>query len=142
MIPELHLACDCANGFTLLTLKLCPKCDGLAFVNRPGGPRFGAPFVLGERAPGEIVELATGQRARIAWHTPRGPKPAPETTHVAILDPWDDSESDERIAYPSATGVRGVFGPRRAIVEDDGARAKGADELDPFTRRAVAEALL
>lgn len=113
----------------------CRTCRGVGFVDKPGGPRFGALITLTERSPGEVVELVTGQRARIAWHYPRT---EPDTTFVAILDDFDDTEHIGRLPFPSGTGVRATYGDAIASQLDDGYRAKAADALDPFTKRAAA----
>jgi hypothetical protein len=148
VIPSLHTSCAPCFGTGVAPnsvgwIGVCRPCDGSGYVDKPGGPRFGAQLALTDRQPGELVELVTGERAVIAWHQPKpAPKVTPIATFVRIVDEFDDHVG-EPIAYPAQTGVRRVLGGRSAAAQlDDGAGAKAADELDPFTRRATAGALL
>jgi hypothetical protein len=119
----------------------CPACDGIGSVWKPDGPRFGAPMCLAERTPGEIVELATGDRARILWHMPRKARRVrPAVTFVALIDDFDDHESDTPTAYHSEIGVVSVAAKQGlqlagAAADDDHAGEKDADLVDPFAKR-------
>lgn len=116
----------------------CTVCGGFGHTWLPGGPRFGAPFELGDRRPGEIVELATGERCRISWHMPRK---NPTTTFVALIDEWTDEESLDRIPVDSAIGVVSVAAKKPAGGDDDAhAGEKDADVVDPLAARVRAGA--
>jgi len=109
---------------------MCRGCDGLCHVWEPGAPTYGCVIRLGDRVPGEIVILGTGQRCRILWHTPKGKPHEREVTFVAMIDDFDDHESSEMIPTSSDLGVRsvGVVVPDT----DDGGRAD--DLVDPMIR--------
>ena len=113
--------------------KRCHDCDGVGQIWQPGGPRFGALLELGDRKPGEIVELATGDRARILWHMPRK---NPDTTFVALFDPFDDTQSQNATPVNSRLGVVSVAARTAAVQDDLHDGEKDADAVDPIARRA------
>lgn len=91
---------------------------------------------LGDRYPGELVELATGDRVIIAWHAPRKrPRIRPETTFVRMLGDFTDEPDQNPIGLASTLGVRSVSVKLadEAIEQHDG--EKDSDALDPFARR-------
>ena len=110
----------------------CRACDGVGQAWCTGGPAFGCTMTLGDRDAGEIVELGTGERARIMWHAPRD---APDTTFVALWDDFTDAfESSTPVACSSILGVRSVAVATRAGGDlRDG--EKDADLVDPIARR-------
>lgn len=114
----------------------CASCDGLGRVWAPGGPSFGFPTRLRDRIPGEIVELATGERGRILWHHP---KKRPETTFLGLFDAFDDHESHDPTPFPAVLGVIGGDAagiPPIATGREDHVGEKNADLVDPVARRA------
>lgn len=114
----------------------CSACDGLGVVWAPGGPKFGATLELGDRNPGEIVELATGDRVRVLWHMPRN---SPTTTFVALIDAFDGTESHNPIPVASEIGVVSISAdvvasaarPTTDLHDGD----KDADLVDPIAAR-------
>lgn len=113
----------------------CTKCDGVGHAWKPGGPKFGCALTLGEREPGEIVILGSGERARIAWHSPKpAPKIAAQTTFVHLFDEFDEEyEHSNPIPVSSRIGVRSVA-TTKPHVDDDGTGHKNADIIDPLNR--------
>lgn len=111
----------------------CLKCDGLGHAWQAGGPMFGCQMTLGDREAGEIVELGSGERARIAWHQPRkAPRQRPSTTFVVLEDVFGDFEPNP-VGCASELGVRSVSVKIEAAELRD--NEKDADALDPFARR-------
>ncbi len=91
---------------------------------------FDCTLQLADRAPGEIVVLASGRRARVQWHISRD---EPETTFVTLFSEFDEEEEHTPKPCSSLLGVRVVvssnlFGDRR-----QGVGEKGADISDPIT---------
>lgn len=114
----------------------CKPCDGIGHVWKPGGPKFGCSLSLGEREPGEIVTLGSGERARIAWHIPKPTKKIPAvTTFVHLFDDFDEEyELPNPVPVSSVIGVRSVA-TTKPHVEDDGTGHKDADIIDPLNRQ-------
>lgn len=111
----------------------CRACDGLGHAWMAGGPSFGCSMTLGDREPGEVVELGTGDRCKIAWHSPRkAPKQRPTITFVRLEDVFGEYE-------PNPIGCASELGVRSVSVKVDGGELrdneKDADALDPFARR-------
>lgn len=114
----------------------CKACDGTGEVWQVGGPRFACPMELADRYPGEVVELGTGDRAVIAWHSPRKrPRERPETTFINLIDPFTDEVERNPIGVSSSLGVRSVSVKVAAPVLDQHDGEKDSDALDPFARR-------
>lgn len=110
----------------------CTACDGLGETWLPDGPRFGAPMELGDRIPGEIVELATGERAKILWHMPRK---NPTVTFVGLVDDFTDEASHTPTAVHSSIGVVSVAARKVGGDDSEHAGEKDADAVDPLARR-------
>jgi hypothetical protein len=107
----------------------CVVCDGLGHTWRPGGPLFGCTIVLADRDPGEVVELGTGDRARIMWQSPRKD---PSVTFVAVFDDFTESYG-EPTPVDSRIGVRSVAAKITRVDLHD--KEKDADLVDPIARR-------
>jgi hypothetical protein len=126
------------GAFGVIDWQRCKACDGLGQAWAPGGPRFGARLTLGEVAAGQIVELATGHRARVLWHMPRK---NPTTTFVGLIDAFDDSEAPNPTAVHSTIGVTSS----KVRTQSDNDRdvhdgEKDADAVDPMAKRTRARA--
>jgi hypothetical protein len=130
---------------------MCRTCDGVGHVWRYGGPRFGAKLELGKCHAGEVVELATGDRARVLWHMPRK---NPATTFVALIDSFDDTVAGAppprdhrrggREVAPDAPPVDSRLGvlsvATKAVPQSDDYHEgeKDSDAVDPIARRTRA----
>lgn len=142
MIPVGMTACAACSGcgYTwppppLAAWLRCHRCDGLGHVWRAGGPGFGCTLELGDREPGELVELATGDRARVLWHIP---KKTPDVTFVALIDAFDDTESDSPTPVDAHMGIASVTRGAARTKRDDHAGDKDSDAVDPLATRARA----
>lgn len=114
----------------------CAACGGIGDTWIAGGPRFGCPMDLGDRYPGEVVELGTGDRAVIAWHTPRKTnRQRPDATFVRMFDPFTDELERDPIGLASVLGVRSVSVKLAAEAVELHDGEKDSDALDPFARR-------
>lgn len=146
MIP-VYVPCSMCNGdchlwdrfaaLAALSIRRCPRCDGLGRQWAPRAPAYGCTVTLADREPGEIVTLGNGQRVKILWHMPRKrPKVTPETTFIDVLDTSDffERETFVPVAYPSCVGVSQVDNPRlvNQYREDD---ARISDQNDPLQRQ-------
>lgn len=110
----------------------CRACDGLGQTWRAGGPGFDCSIELSERDPGEVVELGTGERVRIMWHSPRK---NPVTTFVSVFDDFTDEYDPAPVPVFSSIGVRSVAIRARAPGADLHEHEKDADLVDPIARR-------
>jgi hypothetical protein len=139
MITPGRQTCTACNGngggFRDAWLR-CIACDGIGHTWKPGGPKFGCPLTLGEREPGEIVILGSGERARIAWHAPRpAGKVKATTTFVHLFDDFDEEyELPNPVPVSSGIGVRSVA-TTKPHVDDDGTGHKNVDIIDPLNRQ-------
>lgn len=112
----------------------CKLCEGVGRMFVPGAPAFGCKIILADRAPGEIVTLGNGDRARILWHQPRqAPKQRPETTFLGFIDDFLGVEDYQPRPYPSTIGVSAVEDPR-AIVANLHDRGRRVDLDDPLQK--------
>jgi hypothetical protein len=114
---------------------MCRTCDGVGHVWRYGGPRFGAKLELGKCHAGEVVELATGDRARVLWHMPRK---NPATTFVALIDSFDDTVAAAATPVDSRLGVLSVATKAVPQSDDYHEGEKDSDAVDPIARRTRA----
>ncbi len=138
-IPPGCMTCPTCKGNGVIVSagwSRCTSCSGVGHTWKPGGPKFGCSITLGEREPGEHVELGSGERAIIAWHTPRPTKKIPAvTTFVRMFDAFDEEfELPNPVPVSSVIGVRSVAATK-PHVEDDGTGAKDADMIDPLNRQ-------
>lgn len=117
----------------------CGQCDGIGHHWRPGGPSFGAVHTLADASPGDVVELATGERGRVTSQVPRKD---PITTFVALIDDFTEEESSTPVYGDATVGVVSIA-PRNGViasakVDGDGHGEKDADAVDPIAARVRA----
>lgn len=144
-IPPGRQRCDACAGAgagwapVILEWVRCAACGGVGHAWLPGGPAFGCTLELGDRLPGEIVELGSGERGRVAWQSPRKePRVRPVTTFVALIDDFTDEADANPIGVDARIGVRSVAAAgdtaaAKYVDLRDG--EKDADAVDPIARR-------
>jgi len=136
MAPIGRRECPACGGVGVSAeLAPCAPCEGVGHTWLPGGPAHGARLVLGDQEAGTVVELATGERARVRWHTPRR---RPDTTFVSLIDEWTDEEDPTPRPVDARLGVVSVAVGRdltTSAARDVGDGEKDADLVDPIARR-------
>jgi hypothetical protein len=119
----------------------CGECDGIGHHWLPGGPRFAALHELADASVGDIVELATGHRARVVVQSP---KKNPISTYVHLIDDFTDEESsyseicDATLGVVSIAPRNGVITSAKKVDDHDGHGEKDADAVDPLAARVRA----
>jgi hypothetical protein len=131
---EMPCAACAGHGRLAPDYRICPACDCLGRVWRPGGPLFGCQMTIGERSAGEIVTLGTGERCRIVKHSKTGTP----STFVYLIDEFFDTEERYWTVIPSQVGVRSVAVTTYTRSDPFGRASVREDHLDPLQRRIKA----